>query len=67
MSQSKLTARIGRSLVALLAMVAIALGVWRLEAVRDGLTIERLDLDGIPATVFAPPGTVRIPAVVAHA
>jgi hypothetical protein len=64
MSQSKLTTRIGRSLVALLALAAIALGAWRLEAARDGLTIERIDLDGVPATVFAPPGAVQAPAVV---
>jgi pimeloyl-ACP methyl ester carboxylesterase len=64
MSQSKLTAPIGRWLIALLALAAIALGAWRLEAARDGLTIERVDLDGVPATVFAAPGAGRRPAVV---
>lgn len=69
MRQFELTGAIrpGRLLVALLALLAAALGVWRLEAARDGLAIERIDLDGIPTTVFSPPGGTRAPAiVVAH-
>lgn len=51
-------------LVALLALLAAALGVWRLESARDGLAIARIDLDGIPVTVFEPIGGARAPAVV---
>ena len=64
MSQSNLTIATGRMLVAILALVAIGLGAWRLEAARDAVTLERIVLDGVPATVFAPARAARAPAVV---
>lgn len=45
-------------------MLAIAIGLWRLEHGRAGLTIERLDVGGTPATLFAPAGGPPGPVVV---
>jgi len=50
-----------RGLAALLALLAIALAVWRLEGAAQGLRIERLDLAGTPVTVFRPPAAALPP------
>ena len=57
-----------RVLVAILAVLALVLSIWRMEADRAGLSITALDLPGAPpATLYsrpdAPPGPV---VVVAH-
>jgi dienelactone hydrolase len=55
-------------LVALLALAAIAFGVWRLEQATRGVTVERLAVGATPVTVFRPRvGDPSAPvAVIAH-
>jgi dienelactone hydrolase len=42
------------ALVALLAIAAIAVGVWRLEQATRGVTVERFAVGATPVTVFGP-------------
>ncbi|MBK5926057.1 alpha/beta fold hydrolase [Rhodobaculum claviforme] len=54
-----------RWIVAALAVAAIALSVWRLEADRAGLDIAALEVEGgTPATLYLAPGTEPVPVVV---
>ena len=54
-----------RTVVAVLAMIAIVLSVWQLEAGRQGLTITPFAVpDGPPATLYLPPGDAPAPVVV---
>ncbi|MGY6411803.1 MAG: alpha/beta fold hydrolase [Alkalilacustris sp.] len=54
-----------RWVVAVLAVAAIAVAVWRLEADRAGLEITALEVEGgTPATLFLAPGPYPVPAVV---
>ena len=54
-----------RWVVAGVALVAIALSVWRLEADRAGLEIAALQLhEGTPVTLYRTPGTGPVPTVV---
>lgn len=53
-----------RLLAALAGIIAIVLGIWRLEHEREGLTIEPLMVGTTPATVYRRGDTVRAPAVV---
>ena len=45
-------------------MIAIVAGLWQLEALRAGLTIERVAVGAIPVTVFRPATTAPAPVVV---
>ena len=53
--------------MALVALIAIASALWRLDAAGAGVTVATIDVDGTPATVFrpasGPPGPV---VVIAH-
>jgi dienelactone hydrolase len=54
-----------RAAVAVLAMIAILLSVWRLEAGRQGLIITPFVVpDGPPATLYLAPGDAAAPVVV---
>lgn len=46
------------------ALFAIAAGLWHLRAATDGLAVEAVTVDGIPATVFRPASSPVGPAVV---
>ena len=37
------------------ALLAIAAGLWNLRAATKGLTVEAVTVDGVPATISAPP------------
>ncbi len=50
----------------LLAVLVIALSVFRLEGVRSGLDITQLQVDETPATLYRKPGTIGPLVVVAH-
>ncbi len=56
-----------RGLVALVALIAIASALWRLNAAGVGVTVTTIDVDGTPATVFRPADEALGPvAVIAH-
>jgi hypothetical protein len=52
------------AVLALLAVAAIAVSVWRLEAATDGLVVTEAVVGTTPVTVFRPDDGVRRPAVV---
>ena len=53
--------------LAIVALIAIGTALWNLQAARTGLAIERVTVDGIPATIFRPQsGPVGPAVVVAH-
>lgn len=60
--------RIAPALVALLAVTAIAIGIWRLESATRGLSVERYAVGATPVTVFRPAasGGPAPVAVIAH-
>ncbi|MFL5332109.1 MAG: alpha/beta hydrolase family protein, partial [Geminicoccaceae bacterium] len=45
-------------------MLAIGAGLWRLEALRAGLTLDRAEVGQIPVTVFRPASPTPAPVVV---
>ena len=51
-------------MVALLAILAIAAALWNLRLATSGLTITRVDIEGIPATVFKASAEQNGPVVV---
>ncbi|WP_308918134.1 alpha/beta fold hydrolase [Jannaschia sp. LMIT008] len=56
-----------RTIVAALALVAMALGAWMLHRDRAGLSVERIALAGTPVTLTRPAGASDLPlVVVAH-
>ena len=53
--------------VALVALLLIAIGVWQLEAQRSGLTVETTSVGTTPVTIYAPNDAGPVPlVVVAH-
>ena len=53
-----------RAAVALVAVAALLFGILRLDAARDGVTIERTQVGAMPVTVFHPAGSGPAPLVV---
>ena len=50
--------------MAIAAVLAIGVGLWRLGSATDGLVVRRERVGLIPATVFSPAGEGRRPVVV---
>jgi len=55
---------VSRSIVALVAVIAIAIGVFELQSASAGLRIVRTDVGDTPVTVFAPEAKSPAPVVV---
>ena len=63
----KSTRKIAAPVVALVALMLIAIGVWQLEAQRSGLTVETTSVGTTPVTIYAPHDAEPLPlVVVAH-
>jgi dienelactone hydrolase len=53
-----------RAIVALLAAALIGTALWHLKAAEEGVSVTSVSIAGIPATVYRPQGSGKLPAVV---
>lgn len=53
-----------RIIAAIFAAVLIAVALWQLKAAEEGVSISSVSVAGIPATVYRPQGSGKLPAVV---